>query len=176
LYNNQIKIRNLGIVALMVLAGLGIFYINKKRKSAIKDKKIAAEQLNSFIEKYTQQSTQLELMQKEFAAQTDNKALNEKIDELTQMVILTEDDWLAFQKNYNMAYPGYIRVLKQSTPNITDAELRLALLMRLGIPTKQIAQMQGISNDTVYKTKQRLRARLNVESTQGLEEILKNLN
>jgi DNA-binding CsgD family transcriptional regulator len=45
-------------------------------------------------------------------------------------------------------------------PDITPAEQRMAAFSRLHLNTKQMASMLGISPDSVYKIKQRLRKRL----------------
>jgi transposase-like protein len=52
------------------------------------------------------------------------------------------------------------------------AEQRMAALTRLDLSINQIASILGISPNSVYKTKQRLRQRLNVASEINIEEIL----
>ena len=48
----------------------------------------------------------------------------------------------------------------------------MAALTRLDLSINQIASILGISPNSVYKTKQRLRQRLNVASEINIEEIL----
>jgi DNA-binding CsgD family transcriptional regulator len=62
--------------------------------------------------------------------------------------------------------------LKDSFPDITSAEQRMAALTRLRLTTRQIASMLGISVDSVHKSRQRLRQRLNLAADASLEEVL----
>jgi DNA-binding CsgD family transcriptional regulator len=54
-------------------------------------------------------------------------------------------------------------------PDITVAEKRMAALTRLHLDTKQMASMLGISPDSVYKIKQRLRKRLQLSDEVTVE-------
>ena len=59
--------------------------------------------------------------------------------------------------------------------DITTAELRMAALTRLHLSTHQIASILGISANSVYKTRQRLRHRLNLEPEISIEEKILNI-
>jgi DNA-binding CsgD family transcriptional regulator len=57
-------------------------------------------------------------------------------------------------------------------PDITVAERRMAALIRLHLNTKQMASMLGISTDSVYKIRQRLRKRLQLVDELATETFL----
>jgi len=57
-------------------------------------------------------------------------------------------------------------------PDITAAEQRMAAFTRLHLNTKQMASMLGISPDSVYKIKQRLRKRLQLTDDITVETYL----
>ena len=57
-------------------------------------------------------------------------------------------------------------------PDITVAEKRMASLIRLHLNTKQMASMLGISTDSVYKIRQRLRKRLQLDDELATETFL----
>lgn len=57
-------------------------------------------------------------------------------------------------------------------PDITAAEKRMAALIRLHLNTKQMASMLGISTDSVYKIRQRLRKRLQLDDELATETFL----
>ena len=48
----------------------------------------------------------------------------------------------------------------------------MAALTRLHLSTNQIASILGISANSVYKTKQRLRQRLNIDAEASIEEAI----
>ena len=66
----------------------------------------------------------------------------------------------------------FFQKLKNNSPDITVAEQRMSALTRLQLTTRQMASMQGISTDSVHKTRQRLRQRLVVSNDTNLEEFL----
>jgi DNA-binding CsgD family transcriptional regulator len=57
-------------------------------------------------------------------------------------------------------------------PDITVAEQRMAALTRLHLSTKQMASMLGISPDSVYKIRQRLRKWLQLDDEVTTETYL----
>lgn len=87
--------------------------------------------------------------------------------------ILTNDDWFEFKRHFEKVYPNYITKLRSKYPNLTEAEERLCLFMKANMNQKEIAMILGISAESVKKTRQRLRKKFDIESS---EELLKILN
>ena len=96
----------------------------------------------------------------------------ETIVVLSNLTILTEDDWDKFKLLFEKIYPTFFHRLKTTTPDITVAEQRMAALILLQLTTRQMASMQGISPDSVHKARQRLRHRLSVSNETNLERFL----
>ena len=69
----------------------------------------------------------------------------------------------------------FFQHLKTKAPDITLAEQRMAALTRLQLTTRQMASMQGISPDSVHKTRQRLRQRLGVSNEVNMEAYLSGI-
>lgn len=89
---------------------------------------------------------------------------------LKEMQILTKEDWENFLVMFEGANPGYLIELANRFPNLTAAETRLILLTKIGLAKKEIADMLGVSPDTVKKTRYRLRKKLGVQG-QLMEEL-----
>ncbi|MBN8702071.1 MAG: transcriptional regulator [Bacteroidetes bacterium] len=98
----------------------------------------------------------------------------EKITELTSSKIITEDDWTKFKQLFEKVHGGFFHVYKTKYPDITNAEIRLAALIKLNLNSKEIATMLGISADSVKKTRQRLRKRMNLDIQEELENVILN--
>jgi len=94
---------------------------------------------------------------------------------LTHQAILTEDNWEKFRTLFEKIHPGFFRKLKESVADITVAEQRMAALTRLHLNTKQMAALLGISPNSVNKTRQRLRQRLNLQPDSNIEEFVTKL-
>ena len=81
----------------------------------------------------------------------------EQLDQLKTSVVLTEDDWTQFKRTFEKLYPSFIPSLMKINPSLTNAEIRLATLMKLNLSTSEISNTLGISADSVRKTNLRLR-------------------
>jgi tetratricopeptide (TPR) repeat protein len=168
----DIRLRNIGIVVLALLSGAVIWWLNRKRKNARQSQKVAEKQLNHFTQHIVDKDHQIEALQNELQLQSNNIEKAAKVEELSRQMILTEDDWEQFKVLFNKTYPGFLLRLKENAVGITEAELRLASLLKIQLGTRQISAMQGISADTVHKTKQRLRQRFGTSSTSELEAMI----
>lgn len=118
-------------------------------------------------------SKELDELQEEKLRSFDNEGqvLIDLRGQLASSNILTKRDWLNFQSLFDQAYPGYITFLQQTYPNITAAETRLLLLTKMGLTTNESAIILAISPESVKKTRQRLRKKLE-ENGGSLEELL----
>jgi DNA-binding CsgD family transcriptional regulator len=59
--------------------------------------------------------------------------------------------------------------LREKAADISLAEMRMAMLMRLQLDNKEMASILGISAESVTKSKRRLKARLLLEQNEDLE-------
>lgn len=76
---------------------------------------------------------------------------------------LTEAEGLEIVRTVDRACEGYCSGLAAKHPELTEANLRLLALVRLGFSTGEIAVMEGISPQSVTKAKQRLRSKVGTE-------------
>jgi tetratricopeptide (TPR) repeat protein/DNA-binding CsgD family transcriptional regulator len=170
--DSDIRLRNIGIIVLAVLSGLVIWWLNRKRKRAKQSQQQAEHQLRRFMDDILNKERQIEDLKIELEQQSNNTEKASKVEELAQQMILTEEDWVRFQLLFNKTYPGFLLRLREKAPGITEAELRMATLVKIQLGTRQISAMQGISTDTVHKTRQRLRQRFGTTSTAELEAMI----
>jgi len=84
--------------------------------------------------------------------------------ELYNQTLLTDADWEKFRLYFNSVYPDFVFGLKKSFPNLSGAELRLVMLAKMGMNTKETASMLGISAESVKKARYRLRKKLGLHS------------
>jgi tetratricopeptide (TPR) repeat protein len=178
--------RNFVIAAIVLVAIVGLIILNRQRlksryqrqlafqQKIAAEKEVAAarEQLNMFTQNIIEKTKLIEQLEQE----TESKPLSDEqqkiANELSNQTILTEEDWEKFKKLFEKIYPGFFLKLKEMVPDITPAEQRMAAFSRLHLNTKQMASMLGISPDSVYKIKQRLRKRLQVTDDVTVETYL----
>jgi tetratricopeptide (TPR) repeat protein len=92
-----------------------------------------------------------------------------------QMKILTEEDWRTYQYYFEQAYHGFIHKVQDRFSNLTQAELRLVLLIKQGYDTREIADLLGISIAGAKKTRYRLRKKIGLEETDNLDAFVQQL-
>lgn len=185
--------RNIMIASIIIVSLIALLIINRQRlKEKIKTEKAeqehlkivqekqlmeteiasAKEQLQMFTANIVEKTNLIEKLESQVKGREANHEQQAIISELARLTILTEDDWNKFRNLFEKIYPGFFMKLKDSFPDITSAEQRMAALTRLRLTTRQIASMLGISVDSVHKSRQRLRQRLNLAADASLEEVL----
>jgi tetratricopeptide (TPR) repeat protein len=167
-----VLIRNISIIALLLVSGMAIVWLNRRRHQAQQGQKLAAKELNTFKEEIIHKNNRIETLQESIRLQQNKLTDSNTIEELSKQIILTEDDWQNFKQLFEKTYPAFFKTIREKTPGITEAEQRMAALLKLQLNTKQIAAMQGISPDSVHKTRHRLRQRFGTGTTAELESII----
>lgn len=170
--NQAIKKRNIGIVLLVVVAAIAILWLNRRRKKAEQRQQDAAKQLDSFKNEIIAKNNRIEELQSSIEVQQNRQHSAKTIEELSHQMILTETDWQNFKSLFEKTYPSFFKILREKAPGITEAEQRMCALIKIQLTTKQIAAMQGIGQDSVHKTRHRLRLRFGTGTTAELETII----
>jgi len=104
------------------------------------------------------------------------EAARKNLETISAIRILTQEDWEKFQSNVNKVYSGLINRICDSFPLITDAELRMFLLIKLSVKSKDVSEILGISPDSVRKTRFRLKKKLNLGEDDDLADFIMEYN
>ena len=185
----QILLRNVIIAGIVLLSLLALLILNRNwLKTKVKMERIEKEktlmeqeiasaqtQLKMFTENIIEKTSLIEKLEEKIKGRDISADQQTIIAELTLQTILTEEDWTKFRLLFEKIHPGFFIKLKEKFPDITLAEQRMAALTRLRLTTKQIASILGISVDSVHKTRQRLRQRLQVGTETNIEELISKL-
>ena len=183
----QSQQRNFIVLAIVLLSVISLLVVNRQRiqlkyrqQNLEKEKKIienemvaAKQQMEMFTQNIIEKTSMIEKLEQQMQQSNTPAGQQETIAVLSHLTILTEDDWGKFKELFEKIYPMFFQRLKTTTPDITVDEQRMAALTRLQLTTRQMASMQGISPDSVHKTRQRLRQRLSVSNETNLEEFLR---
>jgi DNA-binding CsgD family transcriptional regulator len=96
---------------------------------------------------------------------------------LRSHTILTEEDWLHFKQLFERIYKNFFSNITQKIPDITQSEIRLLALTKLGLSTKEMADMQGVAPESIRKARYRLRKKieLKVNEEKDITLMLKSI-
>ena len=81
-------------------------------------------------------------------------------------------DWEAFCHAFEKVHPSFVSNLRQRHPNLTEGDIKLAVYIRSGMGTKQIARMLQLQPTSIKMNRHRLRERLGLPPSTSLEDYL----
>jgi len=87
----------------------------------------------------------------------------------------SEDYWEDFKLHFEKVHPDFFRKLKEKYSTISENELRLCAYMRIGMTSKQIAQILSVLPQSVHTSRYRLRKKIGLEKDESIEDYLRNL-
>ncbi|TMI89692.1 MAG: transcriptional regulator [Bacteroidetes bacterium] len=175
----EVLVRNLIIALIILLSVIAFFYVNRlrlkhrhKEQLASQEMQAANAQLQLFTNSIIEKTNLIDQLEGQLSHRTLTLEQQELAASISSQTILTETDWEKFKTLFEKIYPGFFINLIEKVNDITLAEQRMAALTRLHLTTRQIASILGISPNSVNKTRQRLRQRLNLEGEVNIEEVI----
>lgn len=173
------------IAFLLAILGFSLFYILRLKKKkeqqlwAVQQQVMALKQqeaerelgnahleMDRFLKKINEKNDLIEKISAELndlktAQPQISPDVKTKLAEIRNLYILTDDDWVTFLSSFSKIYPNFTKTLKEKCPKITNSELRYLMLTKIGLLHKEMANVLGVSPDTVRVTWSRVRNKLN---------------
>jgi DNA-binding CsgD family transcriptional regulator len=166
------------ISALLLMAGVAYYLLDRAKRK----RKIIAEQLmrskkelNDFTKQLLVKSKEQDVLKKEFNSLKSLYGEKEELVELQELAdskILTNEDWDDFKLKFKSVYAHFFINFKNQGFKFSDSEERLVALEKLSLKTNEIANMLGISPDSVHTARYRLRKKLNIPKNVDIIEFL----
>lgn len=86
-----------------------------------------------------------------------------------------EENNFEFQKRIDVISNEFYNSLLQRFPKLSKTEIKLCSLIRLDLDAQDIATLQNVDINSVYKSRYRLRKKLDIDSDVDLDVFLKSL-
>lgn len=192
LFNRILLIRIFYITLLLALISLLIVYMRKRTKRLkteiyTKDSEQIKLKKQSEIDKSSLKKTQQlinkqentiselkeKLLQPEF-----NIKLEEDFNELEALLnskLTTEEDWDKYLHFFTKKNPYFIPELKNRYPELSRNEIKIFVLVKLGLATREMAGILMISPSSVNTARYRLRKKINLDSSVKLEDTINEI-
>jgi hypothetical protein len=181
--------RNLFILTIFLISVAVIYGLNQRRKreKALQDAEQkraqdqiihATAQLEQYIENIRSKNTLIEQMNEELLLhkKISQEEAQSQLETLHQRVILTDEDWQQFKALFEQVYPDFLKNLQDKYQELSPAETRLLVLLKLNIRSKEMAYMLGVSVESLRKARYRLRRKLeNLQLDNNLDELIAQL-
>lgn len=111
-------------------------------------------------------------VQAQMVSGSNSRRFYEKLIRMIDESISNEDDWTIFQTNFDRIHEHFFTKLKERYPDLTAGDLRLCALLRLNMPTKDMARVQNLTVRGVEAARYRLRKKLNLSEGQSLVDFM----
>ena len=163
------------LVFLIIVFGLIIWIYYKKRAQLRLELNLHQAQLKQLTQTLINKNAGLKKLEDQIVELSSSETalpISENMDDnLYNQTILTAEDWLVFKSSFEKSHPGFIFKLRKAYPSLSEAEERLFVLLKLNLTRHEIAAILGISPNTVKKTRNRLRKRLDLDINDSLDEF-----
>jgi DNA-directed RNA polymerase specialized sigma24 family protein len=189
--DRQVLLRN-GLILLFLLSGVIIYlYVNRMVLKQRKERELVRMQTRHAHEELETAKRELGVITRamrekndlieSFRAEVNALAASgvpisdertRHLDQLLHATILTEEDWQEFRAIFDKVHPGFSTRLREKIPDLTPADTRLLTLTKLGLSSREMAAMLGISTEAIKKTRYRLRKKIDLPEEGGLEELV----
>ena len=81
-------------------------------------------------------------------------------------------DWQRFEENYDEVNAGFCKRLTEMYPWMNKQERKLCIYIRMGMLTKEMAPLLGLSTRGVEMLRYRMRCKMNLEAQANLKDHL----
>lgn len=166
-------VRNIIITSLVLLffavGGFIVLKRNQERELA-KERQLRYEEmltsanakLDQYLTNIIEKNELIEQIEKELLELQPINAANDeetkqRLQGLRNAVIMTDDNWATFKTLFEQVYPNFFNRIRSKYENLNYAEERLLSLSKLKLSSKDMANMQGISVESLRKSRYRLR-------------------
>ena len=137
------------------------------KEASIIDLKQAQIDLDAFKTSLIEKSKRIEILESQ-----QDIASAQALQAIQANSILTDKDWLEFKALFENVHKGYLDRLKVKYPMITPAELRLIVLTKLNLNTREMATTLGVGTSAIRTTKSRLMKKIMLPETATFEEFI----
>lgn len=170
----------ISLLSVLTVVLVGYFYRKGKRQ----DKEIQRlrQQLFAQIQTINQQNENIQTFIPKAIIEQETESLefdvarievkDEDIQHLRNFNLAYKEQWISFKESFLKVYPTFEQNLNEKIGTLSNAELRLLMLHKLGLSNTEIAKTLLISPESVRTGKYRLYKKFGISSNEELDRIL----
>lgn len=140
----------------------------------VKSKELSSVVMTNIAHQEFLNSLKEEIQQQKLSGQYTRKNLDKLLVLVNNNIVSDEENWNMFQANFDRIHENFFRNLKQQYPDLTSGDLRFCALLRLNLPTKEIAKLLNISIRGVDAARYRLRKKFGLAQEDSLTDFMIN--
>lgn len=133
---------------------------------------IASLKLNEYTRNLMAKNREIESLQEKVRSVEEWDMVND----LKTVTLITEEDWDNFRHSFDRVHTGFTARMNTLYPQLSAAEQRLMMLIKLRLSPQEMALMLGISAESVRIAHYRLRQKLGLSQKQELNELVEKIS
>ena len=114
----------------------------------------------------------IENIQSILDSDVDLNKLKSEIKKTIKINAINKQEWKAFETNLNQIHNEFIINLSKKYTNLTSKDIKLCVLLKMNLTSKEIAPMMNISFRGVELQRYRLRKKLGITQEENLNKFL----
>lgn len=123
---------------------------------------------NKIIEEF---KAEIERLHNQAGHAPDEERLRQ-LDQLIQSHIMTDEAWRKFQQLFERVHYGFIARLRTRFEIITETDIRLLALIKLGLNNREMSNALGVTLEAIKKARQRLKKKIELPEEESLEQVV----
>ncbi len=183
------------ILILLIISGLLIAYfyfrfIKSKHKSTqlltIKTKELENLKNKELLNLKNKElaASALRIIEKDEVLKTIKTAMTDNKEKLSEGAVknlfksitnTNSNNWKEFEARFISVNPSFYQTLNNKHPHLTQGDKKLCALIKLNFNSKEIAQLLGISVESIHTLRYRLRKKMNLSRSTNLTNYLEKI-
>ena len=98
-----------------------------------------------------------------------------KIDEIITDNLSIDNEWDNFKMHFDKVHPNFFGKLKIHSNDLTEENIKMCAYIKMGMTTKQIAQLLHVIPDSIIKSRWRLKKKLKLSEEESLKDFVGKL-
>lgn len=184
-----------GLLALLLLVwGLRIYLLAlARRQSRKREEELRKEQLRkdlevkandlaaSTMEVIHKNETILKIddslsrMKTYLSGNKKGEALLQELRDAIRESMRNDNVWQQFQTNFDIVHSGYLSLLGERYPSLSQSERRICVYLKMGLRSKEMAPLLNMTPRSVEMLRHRIRQKIGLRRSDNLSEFLDRL-
>lgn len=103
------------------------------------------------------------------------KEIKEKLEEFSLSAEVTSEDWMKLEKLLNQSQNDFVQKLRTQYSALSEDEIHMIILIRLGWDNSQLATFYKIKMETVMTKRSRARKKMYLRREEDMDEFVRQL-
>lgn len=136
---------------------------------------LKVRELSSTLLQISERNQLLEELKNDVSLLDSKDFIVRKILSRLNLILRDKNDWDNIRPRIESLHQGFIQQVNHVHPNLSHNQIIFCTLLRMGLQSKEIARILGVSADAIEKNRYRIRKKLLLNPDDSLENYLSSI-